>query len=337
MQINNFEIVPIEQKHIEDVARLQKIAFSDKDSVEQLSVRLKHLYIDNPYTGKHPTSLIALNNNKVIGFRGLVGLPFCFNHKTFNVLIPSSAATHPDFRRQGLFSLMNHAAFEMLNDNYQLFLNTSSNTLSTPGYLKLDWQVLGEKDYLYKPTLLKNASRKKGYEVIFYDNIPLNDIIAVSEFSMFKNNAISIVKNDEKLTQWLFNLPNYKFCSLKFEDKTVAYCYYLIKNKMCIIADFDSFKDKHSLTYLTNAIAKKYKVSYFNFFTAKNKSTLYKTILSSGFFSTNNWARNKILNKPLTPLLIRPVKKDFSENDFLIDNVDLKNIDNWNIVRLFNY
>lgn len=337
MQKNNFEIVPIEKKHIEGIAKIRNTGFSIDNSFEKQMFRLKHLYLDNPFTQKFPTSLVALKNNKVVGFRGLIGLPFSINHKKINVLIPSSAATHPDYRRQGLFSLLNKTSFEMHKENYHLFLNTSSNKLSTPGYLKLGWQVLGEKDYLYKLALLKNKKQKKGYNVTFHDYTSINDIMTISEYSKFKNDSIHLFKGDKKLTLWLFNLSGYKFCSLKRDNKLIAYCYYLIKNKTCIIADFDSIDDQFSLSCLTNVIAKKYKIFFFNFFTAKNNSTLYKTISSSNFVSTNNWIRNKILNKPLTPFLIRPVKLSFNNNDFMIDNTDVRNIDNWNINRLFNY
>jgi hypothetical protein len=332
-----YEIVPIEKKYLEGVAKLRKIGFANRNSIEEEMVQLKHLYIENPFTKNFPTSLVALYNNKVVGFRGLIGLPFSLNYRKINVLIPSSATTHPDFRRQGLFSTMNTKSFEIYKDQYQVFLNTSSNKLSTPGYIKLGWQVLGEKDYLYKLALLKNKKLKKGYETIFHASISINDIMTVSENSIFNNDSIHIFKGDEKLTQWLFKLSGYKFCSLKKDNKLIAYCYYLVKNKTCIIADFDSVEPQNSLSYLTNSIAKKHKVSFFNFFTAKNNSKLYKIISSSNFFSTNNCIRNKILNKPLTPFLIRPAKLSFNENDFMIDNTDVRNVDNWNINRLFNY
>jgi hypothetical protein len=127
--IDSLNIVPLEKKHIESIAKIHQTSFLSENIHEELIFRIKNLYFDNPFTKHSPPSLVALLNDKVVGFRGLIGLPFSLNHKKINVLIPSSAATHPDFRRQGLFSLLNKTSFVMHKENYHLFLNTSSKVL----------------------------------------------------------------------------------------------------------------------------------------------------------------------------------------------------------------
>jgi hypothetical protein len=71
-------------------------------------------------------------------------------------------ATHPDFRRRGIFSnLTMHGVEAMTAEGVDLVFNTP-NTQSRPGYLKLDWVDVGRLPLWIRPTGLGAVSRLRG-------------------------------------------------------------------------------------------------------------------------------------------------------------------------------
>lgn len=61
-------------------------------------------------------------------------------------------ATHPDYRRQGLFStLTRQAVAELSEEGTQLIFNTPNRDTSLPGYLKMGWQVVANWAVQLKP------------------------------------------------------------------------------------------------------------------------------------------------------------------------------------------
>jgi GNAT superfamily N-acetyltransferase len=61
-------------------------------------------------------------------------------------------ATHPEYRRQGLFSMLTRRAIaELGREGVQLIFNTPNRDTSLPGYLKMGWQVVANWSVQIRP------------------------------------------------------------------------------------------------------------------------------------------------------------------------------------------
>lgn len=63
--------------------------------------------------------------------------------QTFSAVRAVDTATHPSFRRKGIFAALTAKAVEELKDSAVHFIFNTPNEKSRPGYLKLGWKVVG--------------------------------------------------------------------------------------------------------------------------------------------------------------------------------------------------
>lgn len=327
-------IKPFEKKYLEGVIELSSKNLW-KSSSKELIKKFIHINFNNPIQNYEPVGVVALDNNKVVGYRGFVSSLWQINQDVIKILIAYSGNVHSEYRRLGILTKMTNACFELYSESFDLFLNTSTNKLSTPSYLKSKWVILGEKDYLYKyanPLSMKKMD--SSYKISIYDKVPFKEICSVNEHSIFKSNHIKSYIRSHEYATWLFDNPLYKFVILEQNNKTLSYCCFSIKGKICSIIDFDMIIDnKEILKDILNTIRVKYKNKFFNCYVAKNSSPFYNTFKKSGFITSNISFIRKVLKKELTHLLIRPVKED----DYLIDDIDLRDINKWIITWSCNY
>jgi len=328
----NKEIIikPFEKNHLEDVIELSSNNLWLSSSKEVIN-KFIHTNFKNPIQRYRPVGVVALDNNKVVGYRGFVSSLWQINQDVIKVLYPSSVNVHNEYRRLGLFSKMTNACFELYSESYDFFLNTSSNTKSTPGYIKSKWIVLGEKDYLYKfANPLSMKKQNPTYQVRISDKVPFKEICAINEYSTFQKNNIKSYIRSHEYASWLFHNPFYKFVIIEQNTKPLSYCCFTIKGNTCSIIDFDMINSsKELLEIILNTIRKKYNNKLFNCYLAKNSSAYQNAFKKSGFITSNISPIRKIFKKELTPFLIRPVKKNYLEDDYLINNIDLRNFNKW--------
>lgn len=130
--------------HLEQVIDLEKILWEGKTTEE----------IRNIFLWKYPAvsdlanAFVALDGNRVVGFRGFFIQDYIKDGRIFPVAVLGDAAVHPHYQRQGIFSNLTKKAIEYYSKssvNYILAL--SSNTKSSPGYLKMGWKPFLHKEY----------------------------------------------------------------------------------------------------------------------------------------------------------------------------------------------
>ena len=95
-----------------------------------------------PFGNSHV--LLAENDEgKIIGLRALMRWEFERAGETLRGVRAVDTATHPDFRRMGLFkNLTLRAVDDVKADDVDFVFNTP-NDQSRPGYLKMGWQMVG--------------------------------------------------------------------------------------------------------------------------------------------------------------------------------------------------
>ena len=96
-------------------------------------------YAEEPVTGK------------VAAVRAFWRHQIGYSDKILLAFQPCDTATHPDFRKQGLFRKLTQLALEEAQKQKASFVFNFPNPQSKPGYLKMGWHDMGRVITLFKP------------------------------------------------------------------------------------------------------------------------------------------------------------------------------------------
>ncbi len=333
----DFEFLKVQKEDEEAVINLITKCFP---SLDKTSIVNDYRYInsENPEQGNNPIGIIVKHEKKIIGYRGLVGLPFLFGNEKKNIIVLYSGVIDPDYRRKGVFSRINKKVIEVFDNEYSFFLNTSSNRKSGPSYVKQKWKVLGDKDYLYKSYFKLKKSSNKNYTVIFKNIVPSKVICNLHQESIFSHELkIRLDLSSNQFVDWIFSKEGYKWAILEKDNLPITYCCYSIENKVCNLIHFDMKLNDKSLVYLLEEIAIKHSFKKIICFNKKIDSPRRKILRRSGFWGSNMIFIRKILKKQITPIFIMPTRKNHKLSRYTVNKIDASNIQNWDVTMLFNF
>lgn len=265
---------------------------------------IKWKYHNNPYT-ENPLGIVALDGDTVAGFRGYMALKWQVNGKEFKLLCAGDTVVRPEYRMQGLSIRMGNRAYEEYETEYKAILNFSGGHNSHPGYYKLGFVPLLDKIDMY---LQKEEISKEQVEISNQPNVR----------TVVEPNKISLVQ-DDKFHNWRFKNPRHEY---KFyyhgED------YILISKKdtgVRTILDYSENSIKNFNTILQYIICEPW---YYWLYIKKysNSENVVKSLNDFGF---------KEKEHKTYPILVRPTKRNYSEEDWFIEGFDIRNPENWKL------
>ena len=101
--------------------------------------RWKHL--DNVFG---PSAMwVAEHDGELVAFRAMMRWRFRRGGTSISAVRAVDTATHPAHQGRGLFRRLTMHAVEALTSDEVAFVFNTPNESSRPGYLKMDWQVVG--------------------------------------------------------------------------------------------------------------------------------------------------------------------------------------------------
>lgn len=166
--------------------------------------------------------LVARNDkNELIGARGGIKWPLVIEGKELNCYQFHGTCVHPDYRRQGLFSLLNKEFIKVSqSDGFEFIFNVSV-TASRLGYEKLGWKYLKGFHRLTKFHLTN----------FFINNdTNINDVveeITIPEdfFLMREKQFSSLIhtRYDVEFLRWRLNNKTANYKVFKTDDAAVIY------------------------------------------------------------------------------------------------------------------
>jgi GNAT superfamily N-acetyltransferase len=86
--------------------------------------------------------LVAEADGRIVGLRAFMRWQFRAPARTVRAVRAVDTATHPEYRRTGVFSRLTREALGALPDDVDLVFNTP-NRVSLRGYLKMGWRIAG--------------------------------------------------------------------------------------------------------------------------------------------------------------------------------------------------
>jgi hypothetical protein len=108
-------------------------------------------HYDNPQGASIITYASDSTSGKVVGVRAFWRCNLNCNNKSVVAYQPCDTATHPEFRRYGLFTRMTRLAIDEAERKGTRILFNFPNAQSKPAYLKLQWKETSEMLMLLRP------------------------------------------------------------------------------------------------------------------------------------------------------------------------------------------
>ena len=118
--------------------------------------------------------LLAESNGQLIGVRAMMQWKWQRENEILTALRAVDTATHPDFRGQGIFSVLTQKMVDRSNNDGINFIFNTPNAQSLPGYLKLGWVSLGNLHVGFSfLTVFSLKNKRTFHESINLDKIQL--------------------------------------------------------------------------------------------------------------------------------------------------------------------
>jgi hypothetical protein len=306
-------------------------------------------YEGKPYDIK-PIIFIAKINNKIIGFRSCLPQLFVYGTKKYFVYSPADTIVHKDYRAQGLFSKLNERCIEAVNNSFpgnSLFLNLSSNYKTTAGNLKQGWERMNwGRCYLFKFSAI-------GFIMSFFSEtisqIPFSEDINKGQYKIIITNELKV----EEVVTFIDSLKDYnKFTKIRDHNYFKWYYSYIPESHVFVyyyeqdrLSGFLSVKKISKIQYLIEeyffrnpnilglslkSLRRKIKMPIFRVNTFSQHD---KNIFIQNSFLSEQKLCTRIFRKNKDPYLIRPANLLIKETDFYIMQLDVRNIENWQLFQ----
>lgn len=319
--------------------------------------RWKHL--ENPYADG-PLGIVALHKGRVVGFRGYFANRFVLvgHNNNIGVLHPGDTCVDPSHRNKGLSVAMGNLAMQYDTSKYRLFLNMSCSKNSLPGYLAMGFQPLAKKIRLIqhsrsplrwvqsywskRQSRVVRPLREGGMRLGRFGNILITDSPLPAEMasiiaSQGHANAVLRPHQDQTFFAWRFRNPaqNYVFFFLLDGDTTRGFVVMDVtaNNLSGEILDYGECSDgavREILSYV--CASRNFKtLSVFSYGVDERLRKVLTDLRFSAVHSLQTLMRKGSVEERARPLLIRPIKKSYTDQDFLIEGVDVRKIESWRL------
>jgi hypothetical protein len=346
--MKNIKFEKYSGKHKDNLLEMLQLLWKELNENE-IKERFAWRYEHNPLSIGKPYIYLALNDDIIIGIRAFVFQKFINNKKTYNVLTPADAIVDPNYRRMGIFSKLNDFFLKDLNSSNLknvLILNLSTNQYSFAGNIKQGWEKLrcsikfGYKisvknifNYTFGGLKSKKPAKNQTYtigdtQIIISQTIKSEEMAGLAERFRNKNKFTNI--RDSAFFNWRYS----------YDDKRIyfVYCYinnilqgYLILKKVSNIYFFLEEYRTINNRILKQMIQKSFSgLNYLLLRAWISSSYENKTMKECTFFIEPSLII-KIIGRTRNPILVRPISIIPQKSDYFIDNLDLKNCNNWEL------
>jgi len=342
-----FKIVKYTPAYKQAVIDLLKYMWKEYDEQTQYEL-FKWRYEDNPY--EKSIIFMAVENERVIGFRAFIAQIFVKGDKQYTVFSPSDTIIHREHRRKGIISALNDKCLEEINRKYKddnvLLINTSTSKPSMPVYLKQGWQKSnGLRRFYFKTSILnycyvRSNGNGKAFLSEFIEvntknyRIEISSKVKSSELSEFNAHIRSANKwtnvRDVRFFNWryLFLPEKYTFVYCYLDNKLEGYL--IIKQLTDKKSTIDQYEATHSRAFnvMVNTAVKTLHIAQLRSyaFLPEEKEMVKK----GGFIPESVYLLEKF-GRLRFPVLVRPKNPQPEDKDFMVEGQDIREITNWHL------
>jgi GNAT superfamily N-acetyltransferase len=313
-------------------------------------------YLDNPSSDR-VLGIVALHGDRVVGFRGYFANRYVLNghDRDIVVLHPGDTCVDPAYRMLGLSVAMGKKAAEYDRSKYRLLMNMTCSPNSLPGYLKLGFRPLVDKELLTRYDrgtlgwLMCRLARNRRppnrprIQLGQFGNVLVTASPRPADMAMVIGKERQTIRalrprQDAAFFVWRYANPahRYVFYFLVHDDAVRGYVVadVLPDNRSGEILDYGE-RDDGALGELMSFIATRGHFAALSIFRYGVDERMAQALQRLGFSTTNPLQRLvgsfRSARVSALPLLIRPVGSSPVEQDFVIDGVDLRSPASWRL------
>jgi GNAT superfamily N-acetyltransferase len=289
-----------------------------------------------------PIGIVALCDGQVVGFRGLFAEQFQIVDSTIKVLSPCDTCVHPDHRRKGLLTKMSAVAMDLYKDEFRFFLNLSSNNASGSGNMKMGYQVLSHKSYFRRLNPFKLLPKWLIWPRRVCDNLRIYtepDVFAPLVTSVYERqpamSRCDMVRSEDYV-HWRYSNPRAKYRFLFLMEGDAPTCYFALRvfDHAAWVMDYAGISEMEGLPSLLSIVTKSQPFVILSILDLPMPQSLKKSLRTQHFHAYERLEQIIRRRSPYFPILLRPVRADFREQDWFVDNRDMRLIENWNLTSI---
>lgn len=340
-----FSLFPYSSEHKAQLIKLLAFKWKGKNR-KQIEQQFTWRYESNPFDTT-AAIFLASHENEITGFRGVIVQTLILNSEQYKGFMPADAIVHPSFRRMSVFSQLNTTIISRIHDRYSgkaFVLNLTSNKMSRSGNLKQGWQRA--------KTCKKTYYRVSRYNYLRYlitkNKIPSNtsDLIAEQENMRFEFS--NTIRARELALFWEKHRPENKITALRNEDyyswrylapgSDYVFLYATIQGKLegyLILRKGRwskyTLEEYHatSLEILKKMLVLAQKKLAVTVLKTETMSNDQRIILRDAGFEQRSGVLSVLWKPKQIPILVRPMLVEPGEKDFFIQNMDIRDMENW--------
>jgi predicted N-acetyltransferase YhbS len=122
---------------LDGVLELMRQSLGETANLQRTAAMWNWKHVLNPFGPSYVR--VACDGNKIVGMRAFMQWGFKSDSQTLRAVRAVDTATHPDYRRMGIFSQLTSQVVEDVQAGGADFIFNTPNNDVLPGYLKLGW------------------------------------------------------------------------------------------------------------------------------------------------------------------------------------------------------
>jgi hypothetical protein len=330
-----YEVIPYRSEFLGQVTKVLMDLWGR--NIKNSNIYFKWKYDNNPYADR-PLGIVALRNNKVVGFRGYFAEEWQVGNKRIKILVAGDTCVHGNHRRKGVSVAMGNKAIEEFGSEFDVFMNFAATPKATLGYKRLGFLPLADRHMLERMIQRTDVGDRVFPTKEWVQSTKFDEIIVTLEpKAQEMYDLVSKEPGDVRLSL----VQDKKFFEWRFKNNTrntYLFCYYV---KEGVIQDYivfgtpDNYGKGIILDYTEHNVKGFKKMIEFAI-----SRKFYDKIKIGGYGLTENVDRclkDLGFNYPthtrraVVPLFVRASAKDPTESDWFIEGLDIRNIKNWKI------
>jgi hypothetical protein len=193
--------------------------------------------------------------SKISAYYGVIPEKYSHNKQELILFQSCDTMTHSEHRRKGLFKKLATICYEYLDKNQNLNVFGFGGETSTPGFIKMGWEIHSHFKILFIPSILCLNNKKL---ILNHTERLNNDLIKFISKHKFESKKIL----DRNFLIWKFNNPLFDYHFVWHEKNQIInnLLIYKIENKKLIIIEIIGESNLKLLVKYTKTIVREQKL-----------------------------------------------------------------------------
>jgi GNAT superfamily N-acetyltransferase len=137
-----------EEKDLPQMLELVRVGLGE-GSIPRTEAFWRWKHEQNPF-GRSPAMVVEADG-RIVSLRTFLRWRWRHGDRTLKAVRPVDTATHPDWRRRGLFERLTRELIEAMREEGVAFVFNTPNPKSSQGYQKLGWRLVGRPTIWIRP------------------------------------------------------------------------------------------------------------------------------------------------------------------------------------------